>query len=281
MTANADQIAYWNEVAGAKWVRNQPRLDRLMAPLSEALVEAAAPRRGEGALDVGCGCGDLALRFAIVLGREGSVTAVDVSRPMLTHAASRERALEVGDRAPIRWIDADASAHPFSPEVDLMASRFGIMFFDDPPAAFTNLRRALKPGGRFAFLAWRSRAEVEWMQKPLEWLAPLLPTPEFSDDEPGPFGLADGGRTRAMLEGAGFTGVSADRLDRAIVIGTDLDDAVAMLSETGPAAGAIREAEPAAGEEARRRLREHLTDHVGADGAVRLGAACWIYRGLG
>ena len=279
MTANADQIAYWNEVAGPKWARNQSRLDRLMAPLSEALVEVAAARRGESALDVGCGCGDLALRLATAVGGDGRVTAIDVSRPMLAHAAARRDELAAGDRAPIRWIEADASSHAFAAEFDLMASRFGIMFFDDPGRAFANLRRALKPGGRFAFVAWRGRAEVEWMQKPLEWLAPLLPVPELADGEPGPFGLADAARTRAMLEDAGFAVVAADRLDCAIVIGADLDDATAMLSETGPAAGAIREAAPAERDEARLLLRKHLAEHIGADGAVRLGAACWIYRG--
>ncbi len=278
MTANADQIAYWNKVAGAKWVRNQARLDRLMAPLMEALLDAAAPRPGERALDVGCGCGDLALRLAGTVGREGSVTAIDVSCPMLAHAAARAAAL-ASDAAVIRWIEADASAQAFAPEFDLVASRFGIMFFDDPPAAFAHLHRVLAPGGRFAFVAWRGRDEVEWMQKPLQWLAPLLPMPEFSDGEPGPFGLADGVRTRAMLESASFTDVTANRLDRAIVIGADLDDAVAMLSETGPAAGAIREAEPAEQREAQRVLRERLADHLGAAGAVRLDAACWIYRG--
>ena len=279
VTANADQIAYWNEVAGAKWVRNQARLDRLMAPLTEALLEAAAPRSGEHALDVGCGCGELSLCLATALGGGGSVTAIDVSRPMLAHAAARAAASS-GPDAPIRWIDADASSHAFEPEFDLVASRFGVMFFDDPASAFAHLRRALKPGGRVAFLAWRGRVEVEWMQRPLQWLAPLLPVPDFSDGEPGPFGLAEGARTRSMLEGAGFTTVSAERIDRAIVIGADLDDAVAMLAETGPAAGAIREAEPVEQRQAERLLREHLADHVGADGAVRLGAACWIYRGL-
>ena len=279
MIANADQIAYWNEVAGAKWVRNQAQLDRLMAPLGDALIEAAAPARGESVLDVGCGCGDLALRFAAAVGRTGRVAAVDVSRPMLTHAAAREHASGSGDLAPIRWIEADASARVFSPDHNLLVSRFGIMFFDDPAAAFASLRRALAPGGRFAFVAWRGRAEVEWMQRPLEWLAPVLPVPEFADGEPGPFGLASGPATRAMLERAGFTDVTADPLDRAILIGADLDEAVAMLGDTGPAAGAIREAEPAAQHAARQLLRRHLADHVGADGIVRLGAACWIYRG--
>lgn len=280
MTANADQIAYWNEVAGAKWVRNQARLDRLMAPLTEALLEAAAPRRGERALDVGCGCGDLALRLAAALGRDGRVEAIDVSRPMLDCAAARDAALDPGDRASLDWIEADASRHGFAPSTDLVASRFGVMFFDDPTGAFANLRRALASGGRCAFVAWRGRDAVEWMQKPLEWLAPLLPMPDFTEGEPGPFGLADGLRTCALLERAGFTGVTATRLDRAIVIGADLDEAVAMLNETGPAAGAIRGAEPAVQAEARRLLRLRLAEHVGADGAVRLGAACWIYRGL-
>lgn len=280
MTTNADQIAYWNEVAGAKWVRNQARLDRLMAPLGEALLGSAAPRRGERALDVGCGCGDLSLRLAEALGRDGRIEAIDVSRPMLAHAAAREADLARGDRAPIVWIEADASRHGFAPGADLVTSRFGVMFFDDPVGAFANIRRALTPGGRCAFVAWRGRGDVEWMQKPLEWLAPVLPMPDFTDGEPGPFGLADAARTIAMLARAGFTGVTADRLDRAIVVGADLDDAVAMLSETGPAAGAIREAEPDLQREARRVLRDRLADHVGADGAVRLGAACWLYRGL-
>ena len=180
--ANAGQIAYWNEVAGAKWVANQDRLDRLMAPLSDALLAVAAPRPGERVLDVGTGCGDLALCASERVGSRGHVLGVDISRPMLAHAEDRRRRLPPADRAPIEWREADAMTHGFAPDVDLLVSRFGVMFFEDPPRAFANLRRAMRPGGRFAVLTWRRREEIEWMQAPLDWIATVVPTPE---DVPG------------------------------------------------------------------------------------------------
>ena len=166
MIENADQKTYWNDVAGAKWVANQTRLDRLMAPLMEALLQEAVPGAGERVLDIGCGCGDLSLRLAEAVGPTGNVLAIDLSTPMLAHAAHREHALPPGPRAPLTWLEADAMTAQFEPTRDLLISRFGVMFFDDKARAFANLRKATNPGGRFAFLTWRGRAEIEWFQTP-------------------------------------------------------------------------------------------------------------------
>lgn len=276
---NADQVKYWNYVAGAKWVANQERLDRLMAPLTESLLTGAAVKPGEHALDIGCGCGDLALRLASAVGPQGRVTAVDISQPMLAQAESRATALPAAGRAPIDWRLVDAMTHDFATSADLVISRFGVMFFDDRPRAFRNLHRALRPGGRFAFLAWRRRSEVEWMQAPLEWIADAIPTPDDVPGEIGPFGLADAAATRQMLEEAGFRNLSVQSIDCPLTIGATVDEAFLLLSEAGPTSAALRDAEPAQQREAARLLRERLDDRR-SDGGILLDGACWLYRGL-
>jgi SAM-dependent methyltransferase len=215
---NTDQIAYWNEGAGAKWVANQARLDRLFAPLSEVLIEAAAPKAGEHVLDIGCGCGDISLAAAARVGAKGHVTGADISHPMLERARVRRTA--GGFDGVVDWIEADATFYPFEPTANLLISRFGVMFFGDPPAAFANLRRALEPGGRFAFLCWQPRESVEWMQWPLEQVSNLLPLPPSTLGEPGPFGLADDAAAVRLFTGAGFSSVTADRVEATLVLAT-------------------------------------------------------------
>ena len=159
------------------------------------------------------------------------------------------------------------------------------MFFDDRPRAFANLRAALVEGGRFAFICWRRRSDVEWMQKPLDWIAPILPTPEETLGDIGPFGLADENATIALLTEAGFTDVAADKIDCPLVMGEGaseagaIDDAMLMLGDTGPAAALIRDAEPGDREAALGLLRQGLAAHV-EDGRVLLEGACWIYSGI-
>lgn len=282
MAANEDMIHYWNEIAGTKWVANQDRLDRLMAPLTDALLTAAAPVPGELVVDVGCGCGDTTLRLAS-LGAAGYIRAIDISRPMLAHAEARRAALR-GEFAHIQWIAGDAMTYRFPPVSSLMVSRFGVMFFDDRPRAFANLRSALVEGGRFAFLCWRRRSEVEWTQAPLDWIAPVLPTPDETPGEVGPFALADADATIALLTEAGFKDVAAEKIDCPLVMGQGaddaqaVDDAVAMLVDAGPAAGLMRDAEPEQRKAAVALLRDGLAGRA-QDGRVLLEGACWLYSG--
>ena len=287
MTANEDMIQYWNEVAGSKWVTNQVRLDRMMAPLSAALLTAAAPQAGENVVEIGCGCGDVTLEIA-ALGGGGRILAVDISRPMLAHAQGRHAAMKgtalTGNLAKVEWVDADAMTYAFPADNTLLLSRFGVMFFDDRPRAFANLHAALQPGGRFAFICWRPRSQVEWMQTPLDWLAPVLPPPEEVPGEIGPFALADDSTTVELLTDAGFTNVSAEKVDCPLVIGEGatadeaVQDAMGLLGQAGPTSRHIADAAPEERQEALDLLRKHLAERVD-DGRVLLEGACWIYSG--
>jgi SAM-dependent methyltransferase len=275
--SNIDQIAYWNEVAGAKWVANQARLDRVFAPLTAALIDAAAPQAGERVVDIGCGCGESSLLAAAAVSPLGHVLAVDISRPMLDHARTRRDQAA----ASITWLQADAMTHAFQPEADLLISRFGVMFFADQLAAFTNLRQALKPGGRFALLCWQPRPDVVWMQWPLEQVVSVLPTPEPTVGQVGPFGLADADATCKMLGDTGFTKVTARSVEEILTIGRGPDpveDAMALLCDAGPVAALLRDAEPVERAKGQALLRAALAAKVD-DGVIRFGAACWLYEG--
>lgn len=278
---NADQVEYWNGDVGQRWARSQDRMDRAFQPLTAALIECAAPRRGERAADIGCGCGDLSLRLADRLGAEGRVLAVDVSRPMLEQA----RARPATGGAAIEWQEADAAAWPF-PEgaFDLLASRFGVMFFADPVAAFRTMRRALRPGGRLAMLCWQPMPDNPWVAVPRAAMLRVVPAPEPAPPHaPGPFAFADAARVGAILAQAGFAGIASVGVDAPLDIaapgGTDeaaLDDAVRFATEFGPASALLRGIDEATRERAVAAVRAALRDRAGG-GRASLDAACWLF----
>ena len=155
-------VQYWTE-RGPFWVEFQDTLDALLSPLGEATFARLLPTRGENVLDVGCGCGAMSLHLAAAVD-PGVVTGVDVSPAMLEEGARRAAAAQVDN---VEFIEADAQVHPLPPHgFDAIYSRFGTMFFPDPEAAFTNLRRTLRPGGRLAFVCWRSLEENPWAHEP-------------------------------------------------------------------------------------------------------------------
>jgi len=282
-SGNAGQVEYWNGDVGQRWARSQDRLDRAFQPLTAALIERAAPRPGERAADIGCGCGDLSLMLADRLGAEGRVLAVDVSRPMLERA--RQRALAGAGRMAIDWQEADAAAWPF-PEggFDLLVSRFGVMFFADPVTAFRNMRRGLRPGGRLAMLCWRPMQDNAWVAVPRAAMLQVLPSPELMPPHaPGPFAFADAARVGAILAQAGFTTVASVGVDAALDTAapgsTDvaaLDDAVRFATESGPASALLRDVDDAMRERAVAAVRVALRDRAGA-GRASLDAACWLF----
>jgi SAM-dependent methyltransferase len=227
--SNADQIASWNGEVGAKWVAAQSRLDRLLAGVTAELFAAARVAPGESVLDIGCGCGDTALQLA---SRARRVVGVDVSEPMLAQAKKAAAAVGAGNA---ELLLADASDHAFRPEFDLLFSRFGVMFFADPTAAFANLRRALKPNGRLAFVCWRDWRENEWVRETTAAVRPYAPPqPQTAPDAPGPFAFADKARVERILEGAGFKEIQLRAFDDALFFGDTAEKAVAHLMEFGP-----------------------------------------------
>lgn len=266
---NAAQVAYWNDAAGQTWAEMQEALDRQLAPLGRAAMAALAPTPGERLLDIGCGAGQTTLELAAAVAPGGEVLGLDISRPLLEVARARPAVPGV------RFLEGDAQTHAFEPAgFDGAFSRFGVMFFADPPAAFANIRRALKPGGRLAFVCWRAMGENPIMTAPLTAALAHLPAPSPPDPTaPGPFAFADPDRVRGILSQAGFAGVELAPHDEKVG-GGDLRTAVGLALRVGPLGMLLRE-NPEKRDVVVAAIREALARHEGPDG-VKLDSATWI-----
>jgi len=275
--SNAEQIRYWNEAAGPKWVAFQKVIDAQISPLGEQVMDRAGIAPGERVIDVGCGCGDTTIALGRRVGPAGRVLGIDVSAPMLERAAETARAAGVAN---VRLENADAQTHRLSPSAfDVVYSRFGVMFFTDPVAAFTNLRAALRPGGRLAFVCWQALPENPWLFVPLRAAAQhlTLPPPP-APDAPGPFAFADPERVRGILARAGFGDIVLEELHTTLTLGGGgtVDQAVRFLTEgVGPVSGVLREADPAVRPTVAAAVRAAIAPFQTPQG-VRMGSAAWI-----
>jgi SAM-dependent methyltransferase len=255
--ANAAQIKVWNEVNPPRLLPIRCALAAAALPFGLAALEALAPAAGERALDVGCGFGETALELARRVGQAGSVVGIDVGEPYL--ALARREAAAFGN---VRFLRGDAQIFPFQPEFDVCFSRFGVMFFDDPPAAFANLRRALRTGGRFAAVVWGPADTCAWVQMPLQAVRARLPAAAGpSSSGPGPFSLSDGAALARLLLGAGFVGIRVRALDLPYYSGSTPAKAASYLLRVGPAGAALREAGEA-GERLRPQIERELRESL-------------------
>ena len=271
-SSNAEQIEYWNEIAGETWAQFQELLDRQIEPLGVAAIEILDPGKGEHIIDIGCGCGQTSLALADRVAPTGSVVGVDISRPMLAVAVRRPRpALNL----PVAFRQLDAQADDLGHGVfDAAFSRFGVMFFNDPVGAFANIRVSLKPGGRLAFVCWRALSENPWMQAPLQAALPLIPPVAPPDPAaPGPFAFADASRVRSILAQAGFGSVTISPFDT-LIGGGNVEQTSRLALKVGPLGRALRE-HPALADEIAVAVRNILTKYVTPNG-VLMPAAVWI-----
>lgn len=239
---NAYQVADWNGQSGERWVANQARLDAMVEVFGQAAIEAAAPATDERVLDVGCGAGASSRALAARVGAGGQVLGVDISEPLI----DRARTLAQQDTPALFQVADASSAELPQGAFDILFSRFGVMFFDDPTAAFAHMRRALRPGGRVAFVCWRGAAENDWVRLPMGALMGIVPPSALPDPEaPGPFSFGDRERVARILTAAGFTDIAISPFDASVPFGEGgtrdaaIDDAVKMTLEVGPLSRAL------------------------------------------
>jgi len=278
VSPNAAQIEFWNSAASRAWADQYAQMDRAVADLTKSLLDLAAPQPGEHALDIGCGSGTTVLELAARVGPHGHVLGADVANQSVARA--RQRIAAVGLRH-AEAIVADVSCHAFAPNTfDLVVSRFGVMFFSDPQAAFANVRRAMKPGGRLALAVFRAASEGLWPHGPLDAVRHLLPPiPTPGPEEPGPFSWADPARVHRILESAGFHDVSLAPVDPVIQLAGDDGEAEAadFVMVLGPLTRVLPNVSAPQREAVRAALEVFFQKYTRSRG-VFLPAANWLVR---
>lgn len=275
ITPNAEWIKRWSTADGQHWVAEADRLDQMNGPFGDVMLDAAALRPGESVLDAGCGNGATTIEAAERVGPSGSVVGIDVSPPML--ALARERAA-TASAAKVQFVEADAQVYPFDKSrFDVLISRNGLMFFDDPDTAFANLARALRDGGRLAFTAPQGLDRNEWIMVAGAAAAPHVGMPEgIAPGTPGPLGLADPDRTRGILDGAGFSDITIEDVTRPMRIGGDVEDALTFIRSIPFVSDLLAAASAPKRTAAIAAVRDALGPYARSEGVVMHNNGAWL-----
>jgi len=271
--ANTEQAKGWNEVEGRHWVANQARFDTLNFGYTGPLLDAASIADTDAVLDIGCGNGQTT-RLAAQRASRGRVVGFDLSVPMLERAAAT--AAEEGITN-VTFEQGDAQVHRFPlGRFDVAISRFGVMFFNDPAAAFANIAAVLRPGGRIAFLCWQDRTKNEWLMVPAAAALQHVEMPDLGPPgAPGPFALAEADRIREILSSARFEAVDITSLESRMRMGDDAEDAADFVFGTRIGRALLEGADGDASARAVAAVTDVLRSHEGDDG-VYLNGAAWL-----
>jgi SAM-dependent methyltransferase len=271
--ANHEMRELWNSEMVSGWVEHQAQYDAMLAPYAELLVERADFNEVDRILDVGCGTGALTRKAAAAC-PHGSATGVDISRPLLAEARRRSEGIEN-----VTYLEADAQTDELVP-AEVILSRFGVMFFEDPATAFGNLHRVTEPDGRLLFVCWRGVLENAWVTTPMGAVFGVIDAPELPPPgAPGPFSFENRNHLAVLLTEAGWADLSIEPDDRQMLIGGGLDADHATDFVLGDGMGRRMMADATAEQRAAARaaVLDALRPHETADG-VALGAATWVVQ---
>lgn len=268
--ANDDQFEYWNGGAGRAWVEMRPVLDRVFEPFT-ALLVSNIPESTRNVLDIGCGAGDTTLAIARSLHDRGRATGVDISQPLI--AAAQRRASDESVSA--TFICADAGTYPFErASFDLLISRFGVMFFNEPVRAFANLQRAVRPNAELRCLVWRGPEENPFMTTGERAARPFLPViPCRVPDAPGQFAFADKDRVTSILTQSNWT--SIDVRPHQVACAFPANELTRYFTNLGPLGRALEGVTDPRRAEIIATVRHAFDSFVVGD-QVRFEAACWM-----
>lgn len=271
---NAKQIEEWNGARGKRWLEEYAVVDRQLIAFGRRAMDHAAIQPGEQILDIGCGSGETTLELARRVGPTGSAVGVDISRLLLESASDLARESQAPN---VSFEEGDAQTYAFAlGNTDLVFSRFGVMFFENPDAAFRNLKAALRPGGRLTFVCWRSLPESEFFAIPMAAALKLVAPPAPIDpDAPGPVAFANPDRVRGILSRSGFTEIAIDPLDEKVG-GASLDETVKTLTRMGPASALISSAPPEIQQAIAEDVRATVQPLAAPNGTIFLNAAAWL-----
>ena len=239
---NSNMHEFWNNAGGHMWVNYQHVIEASMAPFGQKVMDVLDFNDGDRVLDIGCGCGGTSFEIAQLVGSKGSVFGVDISEMIIESAKNR---VYKTNHENIVFECLDAQIHSFEVNVfNAVFSRFGVMFFDDPIAAFKNIRKSLVRGGRMAFVCWQAVKEIEWINVPRNIVGNYIDLPPQSPtNEPGGFSFADANRVKDILYSAGFIDVVVDKFSSKINVGADLDEALRFMTHVGPAGSVLDNSE--------------------------------------
>ncbi len=269
---NVEQTRAWNGDEGDSWIRNEEHLNASTRRHAARLFETVMVAGDDAVVDIGCGCGETT-REAARRAVSGRAHGIDLSERMIERA--RERGREAGI-SNVTFEQADAQVHPFPSEhFSLAISRFGAMFFDDPVVAFSNIRRALRPGARLGLLVWQELGRNDWLVAIRSALAAGRDLPAPPAGTPGPFGLADADAVQHILTESGFAGIDLADIDEAVQLGVDAADGFEFVSTLGVTRGMLQGLDEHTKERALGELRATLAANE-TDEGVLIGSHAWL-----
>ena len=275
---NQEQKEFWNEKKGDIWVSLEHNIDKMLGPLGDQAIKILKPKVGEKILDIGCGTGSTSQTLSNLVGESGLVTGIDISKPILNFAIKKKESKKIKN---INFIQADAQNHQFSnSNYNAIFSRFGVMFFEDPIAAFKNIKKSLVRNGRLTFVCWSNREENDWINLSSNVASQFLELPpKANPKDPGPFAFEDYFYIKEILIKAGWSNIKIKAYKKKIIIGDTLDSAADFLSRMGPMSVPFENANEQTKEKVVSALKECYSKYFTPKG-VEFHFSSWIVSAL-